>query len=82
MFSEVEDATDRLHSIAVRLKFWLVLFVGLDFCHGLNTKSRTLSLFFNAYLKHPAIHAAFIDCSVPSPELRWLVHLEFSHAVN
>ena len=64
MFSEVEDATDHLHISTVRLKFWLVLFVGFDFCDGLNTESWTLSQFLDAYLKNPAIHAAFIDHSV------------------
>ena len=61
MFSEVEDATDRLQSIAVRLNvFWSVLFIGFDFCDGLNTKSRALSQFLEAYLKHSAIHVVFI----------------------
>ena len=82
MFSEVEDATDHLHINTVRLKFWLVLFVGFDFCDGLHTGSRILSRFLDAYLKNPAIHATFIDRSIYSAVLRWLVHLEFSHAVD
>ena len=52
MFSEVEDATGHLHINTVRLKFWLVLFVGFDFCDGLHPGPTILSRFLDAYSRH------------------------------